>query len=249
MGNSAKDYLSIIVVLVIASIVTLAVSQNGQHYKGLPIIAICMIASYFIHWIAFIPSYIARTERFFDIMGTFSYLALLFLASYLSYSVSGEKLQQRSLLIIGLVSIWAMRLGLFLFFRILKTGEDRRFREAKKSFSRFLVFWTVSAVWVFLTSVNALTMIINNSPLFNDPFLYVGLLIWITGFVFEVVADEQKRRFNSDSKNKGLFISSGLWRLSRHPNYFGEILIWVGMAIISFPILFGWQYVTLISLI
>ena len=247
MGNSTKDYLSIIVVLVIASIVALVVSQNGQHYKGLPIIAICMTASYFIHWIAFIPSYIARTERFFDIMGTFSYLSLLFLASYLTYSVSGEKLQQRSLLIIGLVAIWAMRLGLFLFFRILKTGEDRRFREAKNSFSKFLVFWTVSAVWVFLTSINALTMIINNSPLFNDPFLYVGLLVWITGFAFEVVADEQKRRFNSDSQNKGLFISSGLWSLSRHPNYFGEILIWVGMAIISFPILLGWQYITLIS--
>ena len=90
-------------------------------------------------------------------------------------------------------------------------------------------------------------MIINNSPLFNDPFLYVGLLIWITGFAFEVIADKQKRRFNSDSKNKGLFMSSGLWSLSRHPNYFGEILIWAGMAIISFPILFGWQYVTLIS--
>ena len=105
MGNNTKDYLSIIVVLVIASLVALAVSQHGQNYKGLPIIAICMIASYFIHWIAFIPSYIARTERFFDIMGTFSYLALLFLASYLSYSVSGEKLQQRSLLIIGLVVI------------------------------------------------------------------------------------------------------------------------------------------------
>ena len=75
MGNNTKDYLSIIIVLLIASLIALVVSQNGQNYKGLPIIAICMTASYFIHWIAFIPSYIARTEKFYDIMGTFFYIS------------------------------------------------------------------------------------------------------------------------------------------------------------------------------
>ena len=86
-----------------------------------------------------------------------------------------------------------------------------------------------------------------DTNIFNDVFFYFGITIWCVGFLFEVVADEQKRRFKSDKKNKDAFISTGLWGLSRHPNYFGEILLWVGMTVIALPTLIGWQYVTLIS--
>ena len=146
-----------------------------------------------------------------------------------------------------MVSFWALRLGIFLFIRVLKVGEDRRFREAKKSFSKYLVWWTMSALWVFLTTANALTLIINNKKLVNQPIFYLGLLIWFIGILFEIIADEQKRRFRLNEKNRGKFISSGLWSISRHPNYFGEIILWIGIAIISLPTLYGFQYVTLIS--
>ena len=146
-----------------------------------------------------------------------------------------------------MVLIWALRLGFFLFIRVLKAGEDRRFREVKQKFSGFLVWWTLSALWVFLTTVNALVMIINNVPYHSDYYIYIGLLIWIIGFSFEVVADEQKRRFRLQSSNKDQFISTGLWSISRHPNYFGEILLWIGMAVIAFPTLQGWQHISLIS--
>ena len=151
------------------------------------------------------------------------------------------------MLLIGLLTVWSLRLGIFLFTRIMKSGEDKRFREIKVSFSKFLVTWTLSALWVFITSANALTTIINNVPLSGDIVAYVGIVVWVLGFLFEVISDEQKKRFHHESKNSGDFISDGLWRYTRHPNYFGEIMLWSGIAIISLSTLSGWQYVTLIS--
>jgi len=78
-------------------------------------------------------------------------------------------------------------------------------------------------------------------------FALIGFLIWIFGFAFEVIADSQKNRFRANPDNKGKFIHTGVWSRSRHPNYFGEITLWIGVAIIALPILRGWQWVTLIS--
>jgi steroid 5-alpha reductase family enzyme len=78
-------------------------------------------------------------------------------------------------------------------------------------------------------------------------FALAGFLVWAFGFGFEVVADAQKSRFRADPQNKGKFIDSGLWSRSRHPNYFGEIVLWIGVAIIALPVLRGWQWLTLIS--
>jgi steroid 5-alpha reductase family enzyme len=90
-------------------------------------------------------------------------------------------------------------------------------------------------------------MIINNSDSVTDLFFIAGFSTAIIGFIIEIVADKQKRNFRVDSSNKGQFITSGLWSFSRHPNYFGEIMIWVGISIVTFPILVGWQLITLIS--
>ena len=247
MTDNIKDYIKVIIVVVIGVLVAVAGSQNGYSYNGYSILFICMSVSFLLHWLAFIPSYFARTEKFYDISGTVAYLCVLLSASYLTHIVSGDSLGLRSLIVIVLVFVWALRLGIFLFIRVLKVGEDRRFREVKQKFSKFLVWWSMSALWVFLTTANALTMIINNVEYSNDIYFYVGLILWIIGFSIEVVADEQKRKFKSDSNNKDNFISTGLWAFSRHPNYFGEILLWFGMAIIALPTLQGWQYLTLIS--
>ena len=247
MTHSLKDYVNVIIVLLIGAVVAIASGQNGLNYNGWPIILICMTISFLIHWVAFIPAYLARTEKFYDISGTVAYICVLFSASYLTKLVSGGVLNTRSMLTVALVSIWALRLGFFLFIRVLKAGEDRRFREVKQKFSGFLVWWSLSALWVFLTTVNALVMIINNVEYHNDPFMYLGFTIWIIGFSFEVISDEQKRRFRLEPINKDRFISTGLWGVSRHPNYFGEILLWIGMAVIAYPTLQGWQHMSLIS--
>ena len=247
MSKNIKDYISVIIAFFIGALIAIGGSQNGAQYHGYPILFICLMISFVLHWIAFIPAYLARTEKFYDIAGTVAYLSVLATASYLTMISSNNNLQLRSIIAIILVLIWALRLGIFLFVRVLKAGEDRRFREVKQNFSKFLVWWSVSALWVFLTAANALTMIINNVSFTDDFYFYFGLSLWLIGFSFEAIADEQKRRFKSDKKNKDAFISTGLWGLSRHPNYFGEILLWVGMAVIALPPLIGWQYVTLIS--
>ena len=247
MSKNIKDYISVIIAFFIGALIAIGGSQNGAQYHGYPILFICLMISFVLHWIAFIPAYLARTEKFYDIAGTVAYLSVLATASYLTMISSNNNLQLRSIIAIILVLIWALRLGIFLFVRVLKAGEDRRFREVKQNFSKFLVWWSVSALWVFLTAANALTMIINNVSFTDDFYFYFGLSLWLIGFSFEALADEQKRRFKSDKKNKDAFISTGLWGLSRHPNYFGEILLWVGMAVIALPTLIGWQYVTLTS--
>ena len=247
MVHSPKDYFNVTIVFTIGFAIAYACSIGALSYNGLPVIVCCMLVSFLVHWMAFIPSYAFRTEKYYDICGTLAYVLVLLTAIYLTTSASESSLYTRSIFVIALVLIWALRLGFFLFIRVLKAGEDRRFREVKQKFSGFLVWWTLSALWVFLTTVNALVMIINNVSYHNDYYFYFGLVLWVAGFSFEVIADEQKRRFRLQSSNKDQFISTGLWSISRHPNYFGEILLWIGMAVIAFPTLQGWQHVSLIS--
>ena len=151
----------------------------------------------------------------------------------------------RASILFFIILIWTLRLGFFLFYRILKSGEDQRFSELKKRALSFMVPWTLSALWVFITSSPALIVIMSKENINVDIYLISGLSLWILGFVIENIADYQKIKFNI--RNKGKFINIGLWSVSRHPNYFGEIILWVGVSIIAFPVLSGFQYVTLIS--
>ena len=247
MNHNIKEYSISLICVLIAFLVSLASSQNGVSYNNYPISIICMALSFIIHWLVFIPSYFYKTEKFYDITGTVAYLSILLTTAYLINLVNDEGILLRSIISIIFVMIWAIRLGIFLFKRVIKVGEDKRFEHAKKSFSKFLMFFNISALWVFLTIVNVLTMIINNSDSVTDLFFIIGFTIVIIGFIIEVVADMQKRKYRTNISNKGQFISSGLWSISRHPNYFGEMMIWVGMSFATIPILIGWQFITLIS--
>jgi len=100
---------------------------------------------------------------------------------------------------------------------------------------------------VTLTAAPALVVITTTTRRPLGPMAAIGMLVWVFGFVFEVLADEQKRRFRADPANRGRFIRTGLWARSRHPNYFGEIVLWSGMALIAVPVLHGWQWASLIS--
>ena len=217
-------------------------AQGGPNIYGYPGLMYIAAIGFFIHWLIFIPSYLLKTEKYYDITGTIAYLVMTGLAVF-----SSHELHLRSQVVAILIAVWALRLGLFLLVRVFQVGEDKRFHEVKTSFSRFLVWFSMSALWVFLTTANALTLILNNTSLIGDGYFFIGLIIWLIGFATEVTADEQKRRFRNNAENNGQFITTGLWSISRHPNYFGEIMVWIGMAVISFPVLSGWQYATLIS--
>jgi steroid 5-alpha reductase family enzyme len=247
MKNNIKDYIASILSVVIAIAVSFLSTYNALESQNSYILFLCMFCIFMIHWLIFIPSFLFKTEKYYDITGTAAYISMILVALYFIIMVNGENLSIRSIVTTLLVLIWACRLGIFLLLRVVKAGEDKRFENVKLSFSKFLMYFTISSLWVFLTTINFLTMLLHNSILINDIFFFLGLLVWIAGFIIEVVADEQKRRFKLNSNNKGAFISSGLWSYSRHPNYLGEILLWIGMAIISLPVLQGWEFITLIS--
>jgi steroid 5-alpha reductase family enzyme len=230
------------VLILIGALVAYAGSQGGSNYNGIPVFALCVGLVFLIQWLAFIPAYLRQTEKFFDLTGSLTYISVITIGLLLSTAIDG-----RAVLLWALVVIWAIRLGTFLFRRIRKAGKDDRFDELKPSFIRFLNVWTIQALWVTFTMAAALVAITTTTRRGLDVFTVIGFLVWVFGFAFEVIADSQKDRFAADPDNKGKFIQTGLWSHSRHPNYFGEITLWVGVAVIALPVLQGWQWVALIS--
>ena len=204
--------------------------------------ALCVGLAFLIQWIVFVPSFWRQTEKFFDLTGSLTYLSVAGLGLSLA-----PKIDARSLLLFSMISIWAMRLGWFLFHRIHKAGKDGRFDALKPSLFRFLGAWTLQGLWVVFTLAAALAAIASTKRMELGLFALIGSAIWLLGFSIEASADQQKRTFSGDSKNRGKFIQTGLWSISRNPNYLGEIMLWIGVAIIAFPVLVGWQWLTLTS--
>jgi steroid 5-alpha reductase family enzyme len=220
----------------------LAGSQGGASVAGVPLFALCVGLIFLIQWIAFIPAYRFQTEKFFDLTGALTYISIVIIALALANAPDA-----RTVLLAALVVVWAARLGTFLFGRVRKAGKDDRFDEIKPSFIRFLNVWTIQALWITFTMAAALVAITTTVRKGLDLFMVVGFLVWVAGFTIEVLADLQKSRFSADPANKGRFIRTGLWSRSRHPNYFGEILIWIGVAVIAMPVFQGWGWLALIS--
>ncbi len=242
MSKNLKIIFAILMILLISGALMAAGSQHSVEVAGLPLFFIVATVGFVLHWIMFIPAYLFQTERYFDLTGSLSFIATVLLAALLHPGVS-----TRGLVICVLVAIWALRLGSFLFNRIRKDGKDRRFDEIKNKFWRFLLTWTLGGAWVFLTLAAGLAAVTSNESVAADPYLVAGVVIWIIGFAFEVTADLQKSRFRKQADNKQSFITSGLWKYSRHPNYFGEIVLWLGIAVVALPVLQGWQWLCLVS--
>jgi len=230
------------VVVLIGAGVAVAGSQGGAKTGGIPVFALCVGLAFLIQWLAFIPAYLSQTERFYDLTGSATYVTVTVVAVVL-----GPSLDARSVVLLAVVVVWAARLGSYLFRRIRRSGKDSRFDSIKPSFIRFLNAWTLQALWVSLTVSAAVAGITTLTREAFGVISAVGLLIWVAGFAVEATADLQKSRFRADPANAGTFIRTGLWARSRHPNYFGEIVLWIGVLVIAAPVLRGWQWVVLIS--
>ncbi len=241
MQNKITVPVSIIVIF-LSSLIALAGSQESISISNIPLFGLVVILIFIIQWFVFIPSFINRTEHFFDLTGS-----LTFISTVLFTLMVIPEIYLRDVVIALLVIIWAVRLGSFLFLRVRKDGGDGRFDIMKTKFWWFLMTWNIQGMWVFLSLAAGLAAMTSNQKLEADIFLLIGLVIWITGFAIEVIADSQKSKFRSYPENKDKFISTGIWSWSRHPNYFGEILLWIGITIIALPVLQGWQFITLIS--
>jgi steroid 5-alpha reductase family enzyme len=237
-----KSIISIIIAVAIGLSVAWGGSQGGTSIGSQPVFLLCGIFAFAVNWLAFIPASIFQTEKYYDLTGSLTYLTVIVAACWLS-----APLDLRAIIVALMVVIWAGRLGTFLFRRISGDGKDVRFDKIKTNPLRFLVTWTMQGTWVALTVASALMIITSGTRLPIDIFAIVGFSLWIAGFLFEVIADNQKSQFRAKPENKGRFINTGLWAWSRHPNYFGEILLWTGITIASLPLLSGWQWLTIIS--
>jgi steroid 5-alpha reductase family enzyme len=234
----------IINILISMTAFLLAVLIAGA--TGIDLVLRVVILAFVIQWIAFLPAYIFQTEKFYDLTGSLTYLSVIWY-SLTSSSNYFANLNVANIIIVLLITLWAVRLGSFLFMRIHKDGEDKRFRTIKPSATQFFMTWTLQGLWVSLCSMCALTAISSDSGIVINTLFYLGLGLFIFGFVTEVIADKQKTAFRSIPENRDKFITTGLWAKSRHPNFFGEIILWTGIAVMSFSSLTGLQYLTLIS--
>ncbi len=240
--TNGKRIVIVLVIVLVGLAVAWACGRGGVQFGPVSLFMLCAVSAFLINWLAFVPANAAKTEHFYDLTGSITYLSVVGMAIVLTPEVGA-----RAVVAASLVTIWTLRLGIFLFRRINLAGQDDRFTEIKADPLRFLIAWSLQGLWVILTAACALVIITGGQ---NRPIGWVGMIgiaLWVIGFAIEVIADNQKSRFKADPENKGKFINVGLWSWSRHPNYFGEILLWTGMAVLAIPVLSGWQWVAMIS--
>ncbi|WWC68877.1 uncharacterized protein I206_102813 [Kwoniella pini CBS 10737] len=191
-----------------------------------------------------------KTEKFYDLAGSTGFITSTLLSLYyptvkswvtksptIPFTLSGH--HPRQLLVSAMMLIWAGRLGYYLFGRIAKHGSDSRFDDLKTKPAIFSGMWFGQALWITLVGLPA--YLVNSVPAAAHPALgikdFIGLGIWLAGLGFEVLADSEKsqwRKEKDEKKHEEKFISSGLWSLSRHPNYLGEVILQNGPPLLAF---------------
>lgn len=186
-----------------------------------------------IQALCFLFAALFKTDKITDISYslTFVFLALMLLAL--------SDLSPVQWLIAGAVTVWGLRLGGYLFYRIIRMGRDKRFDGIREKFFSFLMFWVFQAAVVWLCMLPATIALSIGDLAAPDWLVWLGAGMWLVGFAIEAVADQQKFAFKNDPTTSSRWIESGLWKYSRHPNYFGEVLLWWGVFVMSLPALTG----------
>jgi hypothetical protein len=186
VSNWALGLGSIVAALVVAGVMAWAGSDNGTVYQGVPVMLWCAGLAFGVQWLVFVHAWARRTERYYDLTGSVTYVVVVAFALLASGADSF-----RAWALGALIVIWSARLGTFLYRRIRRTGEDRRFRTLKQSLPLFLMTWTLQGAWVFVTASCALAAITAVSSVPLNLTFGVGVLVWLIGFGVEVSADAQ----------------------------------------------------------
>jgi steroid 5-alpha reductase family enzyme len=153
----------------------------------------------------------------------------------------------RRVLVFGLVTVWGVRLSLHIFRRNLGKPEDHRYQAFRKRFgehrywwvSLFQVFWLQGAL-ALVVAAPILVVGAGETPRTATALDVIGAIVWAVGFVFESVGDLQLSRFVRDPANRNAVMDRGLWRYTRHPNYFGDACVWWGLGLIAVLVPWGW---------
>lgn len=185
-------------------------------------ILFALIISLSIQVVLFIPAFIFKTDKLTD----FSYsLTFIILTLFLLFT---NNISTSKIILVSMILIWAFRLGIFLFIRITKIKRDKRFDGVREKFGKFAQFWILQGIAVWVILIPSTFFLTQETILTNLSYLWI--LVWLAGFLIETISDNQKFSFmQKNSKNKSKWISTGLWKYSRHPNYLGEMLCWVGI--------------------
>lgn len=232
---------AIVIIHCLVAFIALVGSIGGAWWGALPIMAWAVLLAMLLQWLAFVPAYAFQTERYYDLIGSLTFISVSVFALFVA-----ARFDARSLLLAGAIVLWAARLGSHLFVRILQDGSDSRFDKIKPSRVLFFRTWSLQGLWVTVTAGAALAAMGGNRVASLGLLDAVGVALFMAGFVLETMADTQKRRFRAEH-GSGHFITTGVWAWSRHPNYVGEITLWLGVALLALPALEGWQLVTLVS--
>jgi len=191
-------------------------------------IIISLIIAIVLQLLFFIPANKQKTDKFTDLTYGLSFIVIALGIMIFNRITYGK------IILFAMIFAWALRLILFLTTRINKTGKDPRFDKIRNKPLRFLSFWLMQGVSVWIIMIPAIFYLSSDKLGFNI-FTILGFIIWLTGWVIEKNADEQK----SKNKKKDSWVSTGLWKYSRHPNYFGEILCWLGIYVFTLSALTG----------
>jgi steroid 5-alpha reductase family enzyme len=187
--NRTQSNIGTAVTLAVALLVAWVCSLNSLTISGIPLFGFCALIIFVIQYVIFIPSYLNQTEHFFDLTGSLTFISISILSVALSPNLS-----LINILLALMISIWAIRLGSFLFWRVRKAGEDKRFTIMKTKFSWFFMTWNIQGLWVLLSLGAALAAISSPKEVSFNVIHILGFLIWLTGFLIEVVADSQKNK-------------------------------------------------------
>ena len=195
--------------------------ENDEHFILISLLlTVCMQMSFFA------IAYMLQIDKVTDFAGTSNFLVLAVFTLWLGGDFSFPKILA-SLMVI----LWSLRLGVYLTYRIMVWGEDNRFDELRTKFWSFLGFWTYQILWVFLTSLPVIYFNSLDSPSELNTIAIIGAAMFGIGFIVEAWADYTK--FNHKLHGEK-WCTAGLWKYSRHPNYFGNILLWFGIFIFCF---------------
>ncbi|XP_021866962.1 uncharacterized protein [Spinacia oleracea] len=205
-------------------------------------LALTAIVTVFYQFIFFVVTALLKFDKVTDFAGSTNFIILAVLTFVVKASWNF-----RQVVLTLLVVIWGLRLGLFLLMRIMQWGEDRRFDEMRANLGKLAVFWIFQAVWVWTVSLPV--TVVNASdrnPSFQAADI-IGWIMWSIGFSLEATADQQKLAFKSSPGSRGKWCDVGVWKYTRHPNYFGEIFLWWGIFISSIPVLVGAEWLVVLG--
>ena len=242
MSRQINNIIAITASLICIGLINFAGQNIDSEIRGINAFTFILFVAVILQIIFFIPSFLLKTEKYFDLVGSLTYIATVSLAYF-----SVENKTMIDSIIYFYVMVWALRLGIYLFRRVRNDGKDVRFEKAKRHFFWFLQYWIGQALWVALTACAAIIAILSPEDDTLPVLALVGMALWLSGFTIESIADYQKRAFRKENNPSEAFIHTGLWARSRHPNYFGEITLWTGIAVIALNTLTGIEYITLIS--